>query len=87
MLAKHAGMDFYLQGKSCFARLVRDHLDIYNNCRYFKFHATMQSSDDCFDSVRSLLTLLTNDFLVHYTRALRSPREELVPVSAFCKEF
>ena len=25
-LAKHAGMDFYLHGKSCFARLARDHL-------------------------------------------------------------
>ena len=32
MLAKHAGMDFYLQGKSCFARLARDHL------AFFKFH-------------------------------------------------
>jgi hypothetical protein len=25
-LAWHAGMDFYLQWKSCFARLGRDHL-------------------------------------------------------------
>ena len=27
-LAKHAGMDFYLQGKSCLARLARDHLEV-----------------------------------------------------------
>ena len=38
----------------------------YYNCRYFKFHATMQSSGDCSDWVRCLLTLLTNGL---YARA------------------
>ena len=40
MLAKHAGMDFYLQGKSYFARLARDHLEpknIYLYCSRFQF--------------------------------------------------